>query len=159
MGNIMAHYAFIDENNKVVEVISGKNEGEDNTNWEIEYAKFRPGLICKRTSYNTRLGKHYIKDENGNVILNPDQSKAFRKNYAGIGYIYDAQRDAFYEQKPFNSWILDEEKCIWNSPVLFEGMTEEEKDLGVFPFWNENLLKWEKKKKNSSGEWEIYNSI
>lgn len=155
----MAHYAFINEKNIVVEVIVGKNEGEDNTDWEVEYAKFRPGLRCKRTSYNTKSGKHYIKDENGNVILNPDQSKSFRKNYAGKGDIYDEQRDAFYSPKPFNSWILNEETCAWVPPVPNIELTDEEKNMQVFLFWNEDLIKFEKKIKNSSGEWEIYNSI
>jgi len=154
----MAHYAFIDENNVVVEVIAGKKEGEDNTDWEIEYAKFRPGLKCKRTSYNTKAGIHYSWI-NGEYVISPDQSKAFRKNYAGAGYVYDEQRDMFYTEKPFNSWTLNETKGLWEPPIQPVELTEEEENNLVNQFWNEDLLKWEKKIRNSSGEWVLYNSI
>ena len=90
----MAHYAFLDSNNIVTEVIVGKNEGEDGIDWEQWYGEFR-GQNCKRTSYN------------GNI----------RKNYAGIGYTYDVQRDAFIAPQPFASWVLDEDTCLWNSPT------------------------------------------
>ena len=100
----MAHYAFLDENNVITEVIVGKDEGEDNTDWEVHYGDFR-GQTCKRTSYNTNGGVH----SSGGTPL--------RKNYAGIGYTYDAQRDAFIPPKPFASWVLDEETCLWQAPV------------------------------------------
>lgn len=100
----MAHYAFLDENNVVTEVIVGKNEGEDNTDWEVHYGDFR-GQTCKRTSYNTNGGVH------------SSGGTPFRKNYAGIGYTYDAQRNAFIPPKPFASWVLDEETCLWQAPV------------------------------------------
>ena len=154
----MAHYAFIDENNVVVEVIAGKKEGEDNTDWEIEYAKFRPGLKCKRTSYNTKAGIHYSWI-NGEYVISPDQSKAFRKNYAGVGYVYDEQRDMFYIEKPFNSWTLNETKGLWEPPIQPVELTEEEENNFVNQFWNEDLSKWEKKIRNSSGEWVLYSSI
>jgi hypothetical protein len=88
----MAHYAFIDENNIVVEVITGIDETEtiDGIEPEIWYANFR-GMTCKRTSYN------------GNI----------RKNFAGIGYTYDAARDAFIPPAPTNAVSLDEETCQW----------------------------------------------
>tara|TARA_R110000824_G_scaffold400617_1_gene608464 strand:- start:4183 stop:4647 length:465 start_codon:yes stop_codon:yes gene_type:complete len=154
----MAHYAFIDENNVVVEVIAGKNEGEDNTDWEIEYAKFRPGLRCKRTSYNTRAGVHHSWI-NSEYVVSPDQSKAFRKNYAGIGYIYDEQRDMFYLEKPFNSWTLNETRGYWEPPTQSVELTEEEENSFVTQVWNEELLTWEKKIQNSEGELVPYNSI
>ena len=100
----MAHYAFLDSNNLVTEVIVGKNEGEDGMDWEQWYGEFR-GQTCKRTSYNTYGGVH----NNGGT--------PYRKNYAGIGYTYDAGRDAFIAPKPFASWVLDEAKCIWNAPT------------------------------------------
>jgi hypothetical protein len=154
----MAHYAFIDENNIVVEVITGKNEGEDNIDWEIEYAKFRPGLRCKRTSYNTRGGKHWIFAD-CTYILSPNQSKSFRKNYAGIGFYYDEQKDAFIAPKLYDSWVFNEDTYAWNPPIPPLELTQEEEELDIRIFWNEDLLKWEKKKKNSSGNWEVYNSI
>ena len=111
----MAHYAFLDENNIVTEVITGIDEtelieGQDPETW---YGNFR-GQACKRTSYN------------GNI----------RKNYAGQGYTYDAERDAFIAPKPFDSWLLDEATCLWNAPVPYptDGFTY---------FWNEAELDWE----------------
>ena len=97
----MAHYAFIDENNAVTEVIVGKDEGEDGIDWEVWYEEFR-GQTCKRTSFNTRGGVHELG------------GTPFRKNYAGIGFIYDPTRDAFIPPKPEgDGWILDEETCLW----------------------------------------------
>jgi hypothetical protein len=102
----MAHYAFLDENNIVIEVIVGKDEGEDGIDWEQWYSNFR-GLTCKRTSYNTQGGVHTLGGE------------PFRKNYAGIGYSYDPDRDAFIPPKPFDSWVLNEESCFWEPPVAY----------------------------------------
>lgn len=107
----MAHYAFLDENNVVTEVITGKNEG--NFDWEFQYGSFR-GQVCKRTSYNTKGGIHYDPDTNQ---PSEDQSKAFRKNYAGIGYTYDSIKDAFIPPKPYPSWALNEQTCLWDPPV------------------------------------------
>jgi hypothetical protein len=101
----MAHYAFLNANNIVTEVIVGRNEDEivdDISDWEEYYGNLR-GLICKRTSYN------------GN----------YRKNYAGIGYTYDEVRDAFIPQKPNNGkWILNEDTCLWEEVINEE--TEEQ---------------------------------
>jgi hypothetical protein len=99
----MAHYAFLDENNIVIEVIVGKDEGEDGIDWEQWYGDFR-GLTCKRTSYNTQAGVHLL----GGI--------AYRKNYAGIGYSYDAERDAFIGPQPSPDAILNEETCCWEIP-------------------------------------------
>jgi hypothetical protein len=103
---MMAHYAFLNENNIVTEVIVGKNEGEEGVNWETHYGTFR-GQTCKRTSYNTIGGIHSA----GGV--------PYRKNYAGIGYSYDATRDAFIPPKPYASWVLNETTCLWESPVAY----------------------------------------
>ena len=100
----MAHYAFLDENNIVTEVIVGKDEGEEGVDWEAHYGAFR-GQVCKRTSYNTYGGVH---SNNGTP---------YRKNYAGFGYTFDSERDAFISPKPFASWVLDEQTCLWNAPV------------------------------------------
>ena len=97
----MAHYAFLNENNIVTEVITGRNEDEvvdGITDWEEHYSSVR-GQVCKRTSYNNR----------------------YRKNYAGIGYEFRADLNApdgaFVPQKPFISWILNEETCLWEPPT------------------------------------------
>lgn len=95
----MAHYAFL-ENNIVVEVITGVDEGADGVDWEQHYAIFR-GKPCKRTSFNTRGGVHLAG------------GTPFRKNYAGIGYTYDPVRDAFIPPKPNEEAVLNEDTCLW----------------------------------------------
>jgi hypothetical protein len=121
----MAHYAFLDENNIVTLVIVGKNEGEDGIDWEDFY-----GAV--RTSYNTSAGVYYNPETREPAH---DQSKAFRKNYAGIGYTYDPVRDAFIPPKPFDSWILNEDTCCWDPPIAYP--TD-----GNQYYWDENNLKW-----------------
>jgi hypothetical protein len=102
----MAHYAFLDSNNIVTEVIVGKDEGENGIDWEQHYGDFR-GQVCKRTSYNTAGGVH----SNGGT--------PYRKNYAGIGFTYDAGRDAFIPPKPYASWTVNETSCIWEAPTPY----------------------------------------
>ena len=126
----MAHYAFLDENNIVTEVIVGKEEG--NFNWEQQYGSFR-GQLCKRTSYNTIGGVHQLG------------GTPFRKNYAGIGYTYDEDRDAFIPPKPFNSWILNEDTCRWEAPVAMPELTQEQIDNKNYYTWNESIINWELK--------------
>jgi hypothetical protein len=132
----MAHYAFLDQNNIVTEVIVGKNENEENINWEQHYSNFR-GQTCKRTSYNTIGGVH----NNGGT--------PFRKNYAGIGYIYDVNRDAFIPPKPFNSWVLNEDTCNWKAPIPYPITNTQNKfnELGTpindFYTWNEETKNWD----------------
>ena len=113
----MAHYAFLDENNVVTEVITGIDETEliEGEAPEVWYGKFR-SQTCVRTSYN------------GNI----------RKNYAGIGYTYDAERDAFIAPKPFASWVLDEETCQWEAPVPYPTDTPE----GTWYAWDEKKKNW-----------------
>lgn len=108
----MAHYAFLDNNNIVTEVIVGKDETEliEGLDPETWYGNFR-GQVCKRTSYNANI----------------------RKNYAGIGFTYDAERDAFIAPKPFPSWVLNEETCNWQAPVpMPEGNYR----------WDEDSVSW-----------------
>lgn len=108
----MAHYAILDENNIVTHVIVGKNEDEllngQPVDWEIYYGG-------KRTSYNTRGGVHYQSD---NITPSIDQSKAFRKNYAGKGDSYDPVRDAFISPRPSADATLDEATCQWIVPAI-----------------------------------------
>jgi len=119
----MAHYAFLDENNIVTEVIVGKDEGEDGIDWEQHYGQFR-GQVCKRTSYNTQGGVHSTG------------GTPYRKNYAGIGYSFDAARDAFIAPKPFASWLLDEDSCLWEAPTPYP--TD-----GLIYQWVEDDLNWQ----------------
>ena len=108
----MAHYAELDETLTVVQVFVGRNEDdlpEGVTDWEDYYA--RPRFTVKRTSYNTRGGVHYTDGE-----PSEDQSKAFRGNYAGIGFTYDEELDAFIPPKPTEDAILDEATFSWVVP-------------------------------------------
>jgi hypothetical protein len=116
----MAHYAFLDEHYIVTEVIVGKDES--NFDWEKHYGDFR-GQLCKRTSYNTIGGVH-------NAGGTP-----FRKNYAGIGYSYDPDRDAFIPPKPYPSWVLDEITCLWSAPTPMP-------DDGKRYNWDEATTSW-----------------
>ena len=106
----MAHFAKLDENNVVIFVTVGRDE-DDGAEAQLNA---RTGDVYKQTSYNTRGGVHY-NPETGEPSA--DQSKAFRKNYAGLGYTYDAGRDAFIPSKPYNSWVLNEDTCLWDAPV------------------------------------------
>ena len=131
----MAHYAQLDSKNKVIKVFSGRNENDlvnGVTDWEAYYAP--KGFTIKRTSYNTIGGIHY-NPETGQP--SEDQSKAFRKNYAGIGYTYDPERDTFIPPKPYDSWILNEETCWWESPVPYPENSE-----GTYQ-WNESAQSWD----------------
>jgi len=82
-----------------------------------------------QTSYNTRGGVHYGQDGN------PDDGTALRKNYAGIGFSYDADKDAFIPPKPYESWALNESTCLWEAPV-------ELPDDGQQYIWNEGTTNW-----------------
>jgi hypothetical protein len=88
-----------------------------------------------QTSYNTRGGVHYGPDGQ------PDGGIALRKNYAGIGYTYDAGRDAFYSPKPYNSWVLDESTCYWNAPVALPADSGQG-DPPKRYIWNEETVNW-----------------
>ena len=126
----MAHYAYLDMQNIVTSVIVGKDETDGPTNWEMAYGNFK-NQICKRTSYNTKGVIHYTDG-----APSDDQSKAFRKNYAGIGYTYDHSRDAFIPPKPFDSWVLNETSCLWEAPIAYP-------DDGQQYTWNEETTNWD----------------
>ena len=103
----MAHYAFLNEHNVVFQVIAGRDEDdlpEGVESWEDYYGQVR-GAVCKQTSYNTQGNVHLL------------DGTPFRKNYAGIGFTYDEARDAFIPPKPYDSWVLDEDTCLWVAPV------------------------------------------
>jgi hypothetical protein len=114
----MAHYAVLDSKKTVTTVFVGRDdvvEGVDD--WEVYYAP--EGFTVRQTSYNTSGGVHYTDGE-----PSADQSKAFRYNYAGIGFTYDETRDAFIPPQPYASWVLDEDTCLWVAPIAYpaEGM-------------------------------------
>jgi hypothetical protein len=127
----MASFAKIGLNNKVIEVLSVVNEvlhdanGIEQESIGIDFlTKLTGWAIWKQTSYNTHGGVH---NNNGTPL---------RKNHAGIGMIYDEDRDAFIPKKPFNSWILNETSCLWDAPLAMP------KDDNKYT-WNEQNLSWD----------------
>lgn len=110
----MSHFAKISDQGIVEQIIVAEQDFIDSlpdaTSW-------------KQTSYNTYGGEH----QNGGT--------PFRKNYAGVGYTYDAQRDAFIPPQPFASWILNEQTCLWESPIAAP-------DDGKVYSWNEATTSW-----------------
>ena len=106
----MTHFAKLDENNIVTFVTVGRQE-DDGLESELTA---RTGDVYKQTSYNTRGGVHYTDG-----VPSEDQRKALRKNYAGVGYSYDPERDAFIPPKPFESWVLNEDTCLWEAPIPY----------------------------------------
>lgn len=125
----MSHFAKLDENNIVIFVTVGRQEDDGK---EAELST-RTGDTYKQTSYNT-YGGVYLDPTTREPAAN--QSKAFRKNYAGIGFTYDEDLDAFIPPKPFDSWVLDEETCLWNAPVAYP--TD-----GLSYYWNEAVVDWD----------------
>jgi hypothetical protein len=116
----MAHFAQLDDNNKVIQVIVVHNNELllDGVESEIRGIIFCKSLYgeetrWKQTSYNGTI----------------------RKNYAGFGYTYDAERDAFIPPKPFNSWVLNETTCLWEAPIPYP--TDGERY-----YWDEETTSW-----------------
>lgn len=126
----MAYYAELDNNNVVTKIRTGASE--EVVDLERIYTE-RFGKVHKRTSYNTRGGIHYDQETNE---PSADQSKAFRKNYAGVGFTYDETRDAFIPPQPYPSWVINEESCLWESPVPYPN------DGNIYN-WNEETQTWE----------------
>lgn len=119
----MAHFAEIDEKGKVIRVLVVEQEFIDTgslgnpSNWI-------------QTSYNSCGGIHYKPNSD-----EPSGQPALRKSFAGIGFTYDKERDAFIPPKPFPSWILNEETCLWEAPVPLPATDE-------FWEWNEKAQQW-----------------
>lgn len=121
----MAHYAFLDENNIVTEVIVGRDEddlAEGVTSWEDYYGAVREQR-CVRTSYNTSAGAH---NEDG---------EPFRGNFAGIGFEYREDLGAFISPAPFASWVLNDANFSWDAPIERPAEGDWE--------WDESTASWE----------------
>jgi hypothetical protein len=122
----MAHYAELDSNNVVKQVIVVSNadtstaQGEEKESIGIAFCERLLGGTWVKTSYNATI----------------------RKNYAGIGYTYDKNRDAFIPPKPFNSWVLNESTCLWNAPVAYPTDVGTEEAPKRYT-WNEETIGWD----------------
>ena len=145
----MGYFAKLNENNIVTEVHSVSNfvfetNGIDDENKGIEYLTMIFNYSnWKQTSYNTMGGIHF---QNGEP--SPDQTKAFRKNYARIGDTYDAGRDAFIPPKPFPSWVLHEASCLWEAPIPIPITNKpyiwnEDRQTWDIVIWNEDTQLWD----------------
>jgi len=123
----MAHYALLDENNIVTQVITGKDEGEQrdgvDVNWEEWYRDYHGAADCKRTSFNTDANTHRL------------DGTPFRGNYATEGYTYDVDNDIFIGPKPYASWVLDTDTYSWKAPVDMP-------DDGEEYDWDETTSSW-----------------
>lgn len=117
----MAYFAKINSDNIVEEVRQINNEDEHRGNNLLNELGFEGTWI--QTSYNTVQGKHLLG------------GAPFRKNYAGIGYTYDLNRDAFIPPKNYSSWLLNEDTCIWEPPVSYPSD-------GNFYMWDEESTSW-----------------
>lgn len=123
----MAHWAELDENNIVLRVTVGNNdEPDEGYQWLIDNL----GGTWVKTSYNTRLGKR-INPETNELTEEP----GFRGNFAGIGYTYDEELDAFIPPKPFESWVIDEESFSWKAPLEYP-------NDGNAYIWDEETVSW-----------------
>ena len=136
---IMAHYAYLDKDNIVISVITGKDEDDivtlpkDFTSWDEFYLSLhKTAKKCLRTSYNTFENSH------------AEDGTAFRGNFAGVGMIYDTDEDVFYLPKPFESWTLDKSKWNWQPPVAIPNDAVDSDGNVVKNYgWNEDKEEWE----------------
>ena len=121
----MAHFAKLDENNIVTQVIVVSNEIATSENAGVTFINnlYKTSDTWKQTSYNTVKNTHSLG------------GTPFRKNFASVGYTYDASKDAFIPPKPFNSWVLDETTCWWEAPVAYPSDGKEYD-------WDEDNTQW-----------------
>jgi len=130
----MAYFAKLNSNNIVENIISINNavitdaNGVEQEQLGVDFINqlYNTNDVWKQTSYNTVEGVHQLG------------GTPFRKNYAGIGYQYDSQRDAFIPIKPYDSWLLNEQTCLWNSPIPMPSDASIDKRYT----WNEETQSW-----------------
>ena len=150
----MAHFAKLGANSRVIQVLTMDNDKMTNADgieveslgqeW-LETHNNWPAQMWVQTSYNTRNNKHY----QGNGELSSDQSKAFRGNYAGLGYQWDEDNEIFWPKKPFKSWVKDISNASWKAPVDKPALTDEQQSqndanthMWVYN-WNEETTSWD----------------
>ena len=131
----MAHFCKLDSNNIVISVHCVSNEIATSEQAGIVFLNnlFKTNDIWKQTSFNTKGGVHLLG------------GTPFRKNYGGIGYTYDEDRDAFIPPKPFDSWVLNETTCLWEEPIPEPELTQNQIDNGNYYDWNEENQTWDLK--------------
>ena len=129
----MAHFAKLGVGNIVetVEVVSNDIATTEQAGMDFLNNLYGSRDVWKQTSYNTVGGQHKLC------------GTPFRKNFAGIGYQYDQTRDAFISPKPFNSWLLNEDTCLWEAPIPKPTLTEEQLQNASRYVWNEENQTWD----------------
>lgn len=129
----MAHFAKIGVGSIVerVEVINNDVATTEAAGVEFLQKLYKNQDLWKQTSYNTKGGVHQLG------------GTPFRKNYAGVGFKYDVERDAFIPPKPFDSWSLDEDTCLWKAPVARPEVTQDMIDNEQYYKWNEENQTWD----------------
>ena len=154
----MAHFAKLGTNSKVIAVHVLNNTDmlnadnlEDETVGQQKLQDIHgwPAQLWIQTSYNTRGGKHYDADGN----LSGDQSKAFRGNYAGIGYTWDEDNEIFWPKRPYTSWSKNTSTASWDAPITFPGVTTYTADDSSTQNW---IIYWDEAayQANNSKGWE-----
>ena len=155
----MAHFAKLGANGKVIQVLTLDNkdmlnadgvEDESVGQQYLEQHNNWPAQMWIQTSYNTAAGKHYSSNEAGERVESADQSKAFRGNYAGIGYEWDEDNNIFWPKKPHASWVKNTTTASWDSPIgAAPALTAEQtsqNEAGThswFYVWNESGQSWD----------------
>ena len=129
----MAHFAKLGVGNKVlrVEVVSNDIATTEQAGVDFLNKLYGTNDVWKQTSFNTIGGVHELG------------GTPFRKNYAGVGFRYDQTRDAFIPPKPFDSWTLNEDSCLYDPPIVKPELTQEEYDNGNRYMWNEDNQSWD----------------
>ena len=129
----MAHFAKLGVGNIIEQVVVVSNDVATTEKAGVEFLQnlYKDRAVWKKTSYNTIGGVHLTG------------GTPFRKNFAGKGFTYDEDRDAFIEPKPFNSWTLNETTCLWESPIPKPELTQEQIDNNNYYRWNEENQTWD----------------
>ena len=161
----MAHFAKLGANGKVIQVLTLDNkdmlnadgvEDESVGQQYLEYHNNWPAQMWIQTSYNTQGNKHYTQNEENIPVESEDQSKAFRGNYAGIGYIWDEDNQIFWSKKPYASWVKDIASATWKSPIgdapalTAEQTSQNEARTHRWSYaWNEEGQSWDLTDRNA----------
>ena len=124
----MKHFAKIGLNNKVIQVVCVNDEV----------------LLDANNLSDENLGIQFLEQLTGwSIWKQTCPNKTIRKNYAGIGYTYDEDKDSFIPKKPYQSWILNENTCLWQPPVVKPELTQEQIDNDSYYVWNEETQQWD----------------
>ena len=155
----MAHFAKLGANGKVIQVLTLNNsdmqnaDGVEDESVGQQYLETHnnwPAQMWIQTSYNTSGGKHYSVNESGETVESADQSKAFRGNYAGIGYEWDEDNQIFWPKKPYASWVKNTTTASWDSPIgdapALTAEQQSQNEAGTHSWgynWNESGQSWD----------------